>query len=71
VSAALETVAQAILALRWPRPVRALIDGRSAAGKTTLSYALAERLAPAGRQVLTIPLDEFHPPAAPARPLTR
>jgi uridine kinase len=58
---AIDAVARTILAVRRDRPVRALIDGRSAAGKTTFSAALAERIARSGRQVLTIHFDDFHP----------
>lgn len=56
-----EWVAAAILAIVRPHPVRVLIDGRSAAGKTTLSEGLAARLASGGRQALVAHFDEFHP----------
>jgi uridine kinase len=50
----------AILAIRR-RPVRVLIDGRSAAGKTTFSQTLMGRLAEGGRQVVLVEFDAFHP----------
>jgi uridine kinase len=56
----LETIARAILALRRPHPPRVLIDGRSAAGTTTFSAALAARLAQA-RPVVLAHFDDFHP----------
>jgi uridine kinase len=58
---AIDQVAAFILTLRRDRPVRALIDGRSASGKTTFSAALGERLASLGREVLTVHFDDFHP----------
>ncbi len=54
-------VAESILGMRRERPTRALIDGRSAAGKTMFAAALVERLAHAGREVLTVHFDDFHP----------
>jgi uridine kinase len=62
VSDPLGGVAAEILALDLRRPLRVLIDGRSAAGKTTLSGVLAARLAEGGRQVIVAHFDEFHPP---------
>jgi uridine kinase len=58
---AIDTVATAILAVSRDRPVRVLIDGRSAAGKTTFSATLGDRLARSGRHVLTVHFDDFHP----------
>lgn len=60
-------VAASILALRRGRPTRVLVDGRSAAGKTTFATTLGEKLAASGRDVLTIHFDDFHP--AGYRPL--
>jgi uridine kinase len=56
-----ERLSAAILAIVRPRPVRVLIDGRSAAGKTTFSDALADHLATSRRQVVVAHFDEFHP----------
>jgi uridine kinase len=61
VTQAADEVATAILALHRDRPTRALIDGRSAAGKTSFSTTLAERLASSEREVLTVHFDDFHP----------
>ncbi|GAB4201197.1 MAG: hypothetical protein OHK0022_22940 [Roseiflexaceae bacterium] len=38
------------------------IDGRSAAGKTTLADELAGRVQAAGQPALRASLDDFHPP---------
>jgi len=57
----IDALAGAILAIALPHPVRVLIDGRSAAGKTTFSETLAKRLAAGGRQVVVAHFDEFHP----------
>jgi uridine kinase len=57
---AIEQVAASILALRRERPLRVLVDGRSAAGKTTFAATLGERLAASGREVLTVHFDDFH-----------
>jgi uridine kinase len=56
-----DELAAAILALQRQRPVRVLIEGRSAAGKTTFSRTLAERLGRSGRQAQVVHLDDFHP----------
>jgi uridine kinase len=42
--------------------VRIAIDGRSAAGKTTLADRLAERLTSQGRTCMRASIDDFHPP---------
>jgi uridine kinase len=60
-SDAIESISTAILALGKLHPLRVLIDGRSAAGKTTFSEALAGRLAASGRQVVLVHFDDFHP----------
>jgi uridine kinase len=59
---AIDQVAASILELRRDRPVRVLVDGRSAAGKTSFAATLGEQLAAAGRPVLTAHFDDFHPP---------
>jgi uridine kinase len=61
VTPAIDRIAASILALHRDRPVRALIDGRSAAGKTTFAAAVGDRLANAGRDVLSVSFDDFHP----------
>jgi uridine kinase len=63
----IERLSDAILAIVRPHPVRVLIDGRSAAGKTTFSDALAAALSAGGRQVVVAHFDEFHPPGYAAR----
>jgi uridine kinase len=60
-SDAIRSISAAILALGKPHPLKVLIDGRSAAGKTTFSEALAGLLATSGRQVVLVRFDEFHP----------
>jgi uridine kinase len=45
-----------------PRRVRVAIDGRTAAGKTSLGHELAEGLARGGRTVLRASLDDFKRP---------
>jgi uridine kinase len=51
-----------ILRLPATRPARVGIDGYSAAGKTSLGDALAEALAPSGRELLCARLDDFKRP---------
>lgn len=43
-------------------PLRVGIDGRSAAGKTTLADELARRIASSGRVCARASIDDFHPP---------
>src|SRR5579864_7050893 len=57
----IDDLAGAILAVRRPHPVRVLVDGRSAAGKTTFAASLAEHLARSGRAVELVHFDDFHP----------
>ncbi|OAI44077.1 hypothetical protein AYO38_02290 [bacterium SCGC AG-212-C10] len=45
------------------RPILVAIDGRSAAGKTSLADELAEALRAAGREVIRVEIDDFHRPA--------
>jgi len=58
---AIDSIARAVLAIVRTHPVRVLIDGRSAAGKTTFSNALARRLVAVGKEVVVAEFDEFHP----------
>jgi uridine kinase len=48
--------------LHTSRPSLVAIDGRSAAGKTTLADELARRIAQKGRSTLRSSIDHFHPP---------
>lgn len=57
-------LAELIVAVERPHPVRVAIDGRSAAGKTTLADELAEPIAQHGRPVIRTSIDDFHRPAA-------
>jgi uridine kinase len=52
----------AVLELHTEEPTLVAIDGRSAAGKTTLADELAVRVSEKGRPVLRSSLDHFHPP---------
>jgi len=61
-AALLERLADAITTLRTTEPTLVAIDGRSAAGKTTLADELAAHLRAQGRPVLRSSLDDFHPP---------
>jgi uridine kinase len=58
----LDSLADAVLRVRRPHPVRVGIDGRSAAGKTTLARELAGVLAGRGRPVWCASIDDFHLP---------
>jgi uridine kinase len=58
----LETIADAVLRVSRPHPVRVGVDGRSAAGKSTLCGELAAVLAASGRPVLCASIDDFHRP---------
>ena len=60
-AAVLDRVTERILAF-GPRRVRVAIDGRTAAGKTSLGHELARRVADAGRVVLRASLDDFKRP---------
>jgi uridine kinase len=61
----LGSIVERILTL-GDRRVRVAIDGRTAAGKTTLGHELARVLADAGRVVLRASLDDFKRPWAEA-----
>lgn len=58
----LTCLAQTIQSLRVDHPIRVAIDGRSAAGKTTLADELGEVLRGDGRQVIRASIDDFHRP---------
>ncbi|HEY6425986.1 MAG TPA: hypothetical protein VIX84_02030, partial [Acidimicrobiales bacterium] len=59
--AVLHQVGERVEALRLRR-VRVAIDGRTAAGKTTLGHELATRLSEVGRDVFRASLDDFKRP---------
>lgn len=70
-AALLDHLTEAIIGLRRPEPTLVAIDGRSAAGKTTLADNLASYLRAAGRPALRCELDDFHPPGHKHRRATR
>jgi len=55
-------LADAVTSLRVNHPTRVAIDGRSAAGKTTLADELAEAVRTRGRHVIRASIDDFHRP---------
>lgn len=63
-AAALNDLAALITRLDLARPVRVAIDGRTAAGKTTLADELAEVIRRTGREVIRTSIDGFHKPKA-------
>lgn len=60
-AAVLDEITERILDLA-DRRVRVAIDGRTAAGKSSLGHELAQRVAAAGRDVLLASLDDFKRP---------
>lgn len=56
------TLADAVTSLRVGHPTRVAVDGRSAAGKTTLADELADAVRARGREVLRASIDDFHRP---------
>jgi uridine kinase len=60
----LARLADLIVAVERPHPVRVAIDGRSAAGKTTLADELVAPIERHGRTVIRASVDDFHRPAA-------
>ena len=60
-AAVLDHIAGRILAI-GPRRVRVAVDGRTAAGKTSLGHELAQRVATAGRPAMRASLDDFKRP---------
>ena len=63
-SRCLESLAERILLVRRPHPVRVAIDGPDAAGKTILADELAPLLERTGRVVIRASIDGFHRPRA-------
>lgn len=51
-----------IIAVERPHPVRVAVDGRSAAGKSTLGDELAARIEHGGRSVVRASIDDFYCP---------
>ncbi len=64
---ALEELAHFLAATPCVHPLRVAIDGRSAAGKTTLADALVMPIERLGRPAIRIQIDDFHRPAAQRR----
>lgn len=58
----LDAVVDAVTSLRLDHPTRVAVEGRSAAGKTTLADELAETLRARGRHVIRSSIDDFHRP---------
>jgi uridine kinase len=59
----LEQLAEQIAAIQRAHPVRVGIDGRSAAGKTTLADELTVSLGQLGRPIIRASVDDFYRPA--------
>ncbi|SRR6266446_3997313 len=62
--AVLDDLAARITSLETARPFRIAIDGRTAAGKTTLANELADLIESRGRQTIRTSIDGFHRPKA-------
>jgi uridine kinase len=62
--ALLSQLAEMISRLKFSRPVRVAIDGRTASGKTTFANELAAQIARGGRAVIRTSIDGFHMPKA-------
>ncbi len=58
----LERLADLLIGLKKPHPLRVAIDGPDAAGKTTLADELAGNISARGRGVIRASADEFHRP---------
>jgi uridine kinase len=61
------TLADVVTSLSVGHPTRVAIDGRSAAGKTTLADELADAVQAQGREVLRASIDDFHRPGHKGR----
>lgn len=61
-------LAEAVCAVRRPHPGRVAIEGRSAAGKSTLADEIADAVRARGRAVLRASIDDFHRPGHTFRP---
>jgi uridine kinase len=58
----IETLAEKILGVSCPHPIRVAIDGVDGVGKTTLADELADNLSTGARQVIRASVDGFHNP---------
>src|SRR5688500_13854306 len=58
----IETLAEAVTSLQLGHPTRVAVDGRSAAGKSTLADELAAAARVRGREVVRASIDDFHRP---------
>ncbi|MGD9892087.1 MAG: hypothetical protein AB7R89_17175 [Dehalococcoidia bacterium] len=58
----LTTLADVVTAIEIDHPTRVAIDGRSAAGKTTIADELAQIIHRRGRQAIRSSIDDFHRP---------
>lgn len=69
-AAVIRRLAELVVAIERPHPVRIGVDGFSAAGKSTLADELATTVAERGRTCLRAGLDDFKRPRAerPAGP---
>jgi uridine kinase len=63
-TALVELLAELIVAVRRPHPVRVAVDGPDAAGKTTLADAVGAAVERRGRRVIRASIDGFHRPRA-------
>lgn len=63
----IEDIANRIVGVDRPHPVRVAIDGVDAAGKTTVADDLAPAIRSLGREVVRASIDGFHNPAAVRR----
>jgi uridine kinase len=61
-NAVIDALADLVTSLRLDQPTRVAIEGRSAAGKTTLADELAAAVETRGREVLRASIDDFHRP---------
>ncbi len=57
-----QSLARVVASLSLGHPTRVAIDGRSAAGKTTLADELAQAVRASGRNVVRASIDDFHYP---------
>jgi uridine kinase len=63
----LERLAAALVVVAHPSPLLVAIDGRTAAGKTTLADELVAPIERLGRPTIRIGIDDFHLPRAERR----
>jgi uridine kinase len=63
----LEQVADQIVVVERPHPIRVAIDGRTAAGKTILADELVAPIERLGRPAIRVQIDDFHQPRAERR----